>query len=149
MRYRQIFVVHRIDTQTSGVVVFAKRRGSAAELSALFATRTIRKTYLAVIEGELAHEVTIESPIGGRDAHTVVRPLRAIDGTTLVEADIRTGRTHQIRVHLQSIQQPVVGDKRYGSTLPAARMLLHAWKIDHPFFGSELVAPPPADFPPL
>lgn len=149
MRYREIFVVHRIDTQTSGVVVFARRRGAAADLSALFASRVIRKTYLAVIEGELSREVTIESPIGGRDAHTVVRPLRRIDGTTLVEAEIRTGRMHQIRVHLQSIQQPVVGDKRYGSTIPAPRMLLHAWKVEHAAFGGELVAPPPADFPSL
>lgn len=149
MRYRDIFVVHRIDTQTSGVVVFARTKGDAAELSELFASRSVRKTYLAVVEGAVEKELTIETPIGERDAHTIIRPLRRLDGATLIEAEILTGRTHQIRIHLQSIQQPVAGDRRYGSTMPAPRMLLHAWKIAHERLGGELVAPPPGDFPPL
>lgn len=147
VRYRTIYLIHRIDTQTSGVVVFARTRAAAARLSSLFASREIRKTYLAVIEGALTHDLTIESPIGDRDAHTIVRPLRQLEGMTLVEAEILTGRTHQIRIHMQSVQQPVVGDHRYGSTMPAPRMLLHAWKLDHPDFGGELVAPVPSDFP--
>jgi 23S rRNA pseudouridine1911/1915/1917 synthase len=147
VRYREIFVVHRIDTQTSGVVVFARTRPAAAELSKLFASREVRKTYLAVAEGGIDHELTIESPIGGRDAHTIVRPLRQLDGMTLVEADILTGRTHQIRIHLKSIERPVAGDRRYGSSMPAPRMMLHAWKLAHPYFGDELVAPVPEDFP--
>src|SRR5215212_552746 len=60
VKYREIYVVHRIDTQTSGVVVFARTRAAAARLSALFASREIRKTYLAVIEGAIDHELTIE-----------------------------------------------------------------------------------------
>lgn len=148
-RFGMIYLVHRIDTQTSGVVVFAKTREAAARLSALFVSREIRKTYLAVVEGAVTHELTIESPIGGRDAHTLVRPLRRLDGTTLIEAEILTGRTHQIRVHMQSIEQPVVGDRRYGSTIPAPRMLLHAWKLEHAYFGGALVAPLPGDFPSL
>ena len=146
VRYRDVYVVHRIDTQTSGVVVFARTRAAAARLSALFASREIRKTYLAVAEGEIDRELTIESPIGGKDAHTVVRPLRSLDGATLVEAVIRTGRTHQIRIHLKSIERPVAGDRRYGSTMHAPRMLLHAWKLEHEDLGT-IVAPPPADFP--
>ena len=146
VEYRELFVVHRIDTQTSGVVVFARSREAAARLSELFASREIRKTYLAVIEGSIEHELTIESPIGGRDAHTTIRPLRHLGETTLVAAEIRTGRTHQIRIHLKSIERPVVGDRRYGSTLEAPRMLLHAWKLEHASLG-ELVAPPPADIP--
>ena len=149
VKYREIYVVHRIDTQTSGVVVFARTRGAAARLSALFASREIRKTYLAVIEGAIDHELTIESPIGGRDAHTIVRPLRQLEGMTLIEAEILTGRTHQIRIHMKSIEQPVVGDRRYGSTMPAPRMLLHAWKLEHAYFGEVLSAPLPEDFPPL
>jgi RluA family pseudouridine synthase len=149
IRYRDIYLIHRIDTQTSGVVVFARTRGAAAELSSLFASRQVEKTYLAVAEGSIDHELTIESPIGGRDAHTIVRPLKQLDGKTLLEADIRTGRTHQIRVHLKSIERPVVGDRRYGSTMSAPRMLLHAWKLRHAFFGDELVAPVPGDFPAL
>jgi len=148
VQYRELYVVHRIDTQTSGVVVFARTRDAAARLSELFASREIRKTYLAVIEGSIEHELTIESPIGGRDAHTIVRPLQSLGETMLVAAEIRTGRTHQIRIHLKSIERPVAGDRRYGSTLDAPRMLLHAWKLEHASLG-ELIAPPPADFPSL
>ena len=147
VRYRTIHVVHRIDTQTSGVVVFAKHPAAAARLSELFASREVRKVYLAVAEGAIDRELTIETPIGERDAHTIVRPLRLLDGMTLVEAEILTGRTHQIRIHLKSIERPVVGDRRYGSTMSAPRMLLHAWKLAHPDFGGELVAPLPEDFP--
>ncbi|HUP62812.1 MAG TPA: RluA family pseudouridine synthase [Thermoanaerobaculia bacterium] len=146
LRYREIYVVHRIDTQTSGVVVFARTRVAAARLSELFASREVRKTYLAVIEGTIEHEETIESPIGGKDAHTVVRPLKRHGETTLIEAEIRTGRTHQIRIHMKSIERPVVGDRRYGSSMPSARTMLHAWKLEHAELGS-LVAKPPADFP--
>lgn len=149
IRYRELYLVHRIDTHTSGVVVFARTRRAAAELSALFASREIEKTYLAVAEGTIDRELTIESPIGGKEATTIVRPLRVLSGSTLVEARILTGRTHQIRIHLQSIERPVVGDRRYGSTMQAPRMLLHAWKLEHRFFHGELVAPVPADFPPL
>ena len=147
-RFGSIYLVHRIDTQTSGAVVFARTKEAAARLSALFAAREIGKTYLAVVEGAVTRELTIESPIGGRDAHTIVRPLRQLEGMTLVEAEILTGRTHQIRIHMKSIEQPVVGDRRYGSTLPAPRMLLHAWKLEHAYFGKALVAPVPGDFPP-
>ena len=146
MRYREVFVVHRLDTQTSGVIVFARTKAAAARLSELFASHTIRKTYLAVIEGSIEGEQTIESAIGGKDAHTTVRPLKRLGATTLIEAEIRTGRTHQIRIHMKSIERPVAGDRRYGSTIPAPRMMLHAWKLEHDAFGT-LIAPPPADFP--
>ncbi|HYK00225.1 MAG TPA: RluA family pseudouridine synthase [Thermoanaerobaculia bacterium] len=149
LRYGMIFVVHRIDTQTSGAVVFAKRHRAAAELSALFASREISKTYLAVAEGSIEKETTIESAIGGKDAHTIVRPLTQLDGMTLLECEILTGRMHQIRIHLRSIERPVVGDRRYGSTMSAPRMLLHAWKLGHRYFGETLVAPVPRDFPSL
>ena len=148
VKYREIYIVHRIDTQTSGVVVVARTRAAAARLSELFASREIRKTYLAVIEGSIDRELTIESPIGGKDAHTTVRPLKHLGDTTLIAAEIRTGRTHQIRVHMKSVERPVVGDRRYGSTMSAPRMLLHAWQLEHASLG-EIVAPPPADFPAL
>lgn len=149
MRYRTIHLVHRIDTQTSGVVVFARSPAAAALLSGLFAAREVRKVYLAVAEGTIDRELTIETPIGEKDAHTIVRPLQQLDGATLVEAEILTGRTHQIRIHLKSIERPVAGDRRYGSTMAAPRMLLHAWKLEHAWFGGELVAPVPGDFPVL
>ncbi len=147
IRIRGIHLVHRIDTPTSGVVLFAKSKKMAAELSSLFASRKIRKTYLAVVEGTIESERGIDTPIEGKTALTVIRPLRAIEGATLIEADLLTGRTHQIRIHMQSIGHPVVGDRRYGSTLAAPRVMLHAWKLAHPMLGGELVAPPPQDFP--
>jgi 23S rRNA pseudouridine955/2504/2580 synthase len=143
VRYGTIYLVHRIDTGTTGVVVFARTRESAARLSELFASREIRKTYLAVAEGAVEAQ-TIESPIGGKDAHTIVRPVRQLDGATLLEAEILTGRTHQIRIHLKFIERPVVGDRRYGSTMPAKRPLLHAWKLEHQELGT-IEAPVPPD----
>jgi RluA family pseudouridine synthase len=145
-RYREVFVVHRIDTGTSGVVVFARNKAAAARLSDLFATRAVKKVYLAMIEGTIPHDLTIESPIGDKDAHTIVRPLKALGETTLVEAEILTGRMHQIRIHLKSIERPVVGDRRYGSSMPSPRMMLHAWKLEHDEFGGTLTAPIPSEF---
>jgi 23S rRNA-/tRNA-specific pseudouridylate synthase len=144
IRFREIYLVHRIDTQTSGVVVFARTRQAGAWLSRLFASREIAKTYLAVIEGTLDGEVTIDTPIEGKEALTIVRPRAG----SVVEAEIKTGRMHQIRIHLSSIGKPVVGDRRYGSTAPAPRMLLHAWKLEHASLGT-LTAPLPGDFPAL
>jgi 23S rRNA-/tRNA-specific pseudouridylate synthase len=140
VQYRSLFVVHRIDTGTSGVVVFAKTRDAAARLSELFASRTIRKTYLAVISGVIDAEIAIDTPVDGKDALTVIRPLRG----SLVEADLHTGRTHQIRVHLSSIGHPVLGDRRYGGP-SAPRLMLHAWRIAHESFGV-IEAPPDAAF---
>lgn len=148
LRHRTIHLVHRIDTQTSGVVIFAKTKAAAAWLSQMFASREIKKTYLAIIEGTIAEDVTIDTPIEGKEAMTVIRPVRQSgDSTTrqLVEAEILTGRMHQIRIHLASVGHPVVGDRRYGSKVSSPRMLLHAWKLEHAELGS-IEAPPPADF---
>ncbi|HKS26049.1 MAG TPA: RluA family pseudouridine synthase [Thermoanaerobaculia bacterium] len=139
VQYREIYLVHRLDTPTSGAVVFARNRKAAARLSSLFASRAIRKTYLAVIDGAI-EEQTIDSPIDGKEAITIVRPR----GGNVVEAEILTGRTHQIRIHLASIGHPVRGDRRYGGA-PAARLMLHAWKIEHDELGA-IVAPPPGGF---
>jgi len=142
VQFRSIFLVHRLDTGSSGVAVFARTRESAASLSELFAGRSMRKIYLAKIEGSIQGETTIDSPIGGKDALTIVRPLS--DG--FVEAEIRTGRTHQIRIHLASIGHPVVGDRRYGGK-SARRLMLHAWKLEHETIGA-IEAPPPDDLIP-
>jgi 23S rRNA-/tRNA-specific pseudouridylate synthase len=131
--------VHRLDTGASGVVIFARTRDAAANLSGMFASREVRKLYLARVAGTIDHPVTIEAPIAGKDALTLVRPR----GGDLVEVQIETGRTHQIRIHLASIGHPIVGDRRYGGP-SAARMMLHAWKLDHEAIGL-LEAPPPDD----
>jgi 23S rRNA-/tRNA-specific pseudouridylate synthase len=140
VEYREIYLVHRLDTPTSGVVVFARNRAAAARLSALFASRAIRKTYLAMIAGTIESETRIETPIEGKEALTIVRPR----GGDLVEAEILTGRTHQIRIHLASIGHPVAGDRRYGGP-PAPRLMLHAWKLQHEELGT-IEALPPAAF---
>lgn len=135
----QLYLVHRLDTGTSGVVVFARTRDAAATLSGLFAARQIRKTYLARVAGTVTRALQIDTPIGGKEAITIVRP-RSSD---LVEAEIQTGRTHQVRVHLASIGHPVLGDRRYGGP-KAPRLMLHAWKLEHETLG-KLEAPPPDD----
>lgn len=139
-KYREIYLVHRIDTPTSGVVLFARTRKAAAELSELFATGVIKKTYVAMVAGAV-QPTTIDTPIDGKEAITVIRPR---DG--LVECEIKTGRTHQIRIHLASIGHPVLGDRRYGGP-PAPRLMLHAWKLEHASLGV-LEAPIPIDFVP-
>jgi len=145
LRFREIWLVHRLDTPTSGVVLFARSAGAAAKFSALFAGGEIRKTYLALLEGQLTGEQAIETDIESRNAKTIVRPLRSTATVTLAEVEIETGRTHQIRVHAASIGHPVVGDRRYGSGAPAKRLMLHAWKLEHPAFGL-LEAPVPTSF---
>ena len=133
-----VYVVHRLDTGTSGVVVFARTSDAAASLSALFASRALRKTYLARVDGVIDAPLTIDSPIAGKPARTAVRPL----SNGLVEALPETGRTHQIRIHLASIGHPVVGDRRYGGS-KAKRLMLHAWRLEHETIGTIEAAPPP------
>ncbi|HEU4521651.1 MAG TPA: RNA pseudouridine synthase, partial [Thermoanaerobaculia bacterium] len=90
-----------------------------------------------------AREIT--TPIDGKPALTIVRPLRKVEHGTLVEIDLRTGRTHQIRIHLASIAHPVAGDRRYGSTINLPRLMLHAWRIEHAEIGA-IEAPIPPEF---
>lgn len=145
LRFREIWLVHRLDTPTSGVVLFARSQEEAARLSALFAAGEIRKTYLAVLDGELGEERSVDTLVQCRSARTVFRPLRSDGVTTLAEVSIESGRTHQIRIHAASIGHPVAGDRRYGSGARAKRLMLHAWKLEHPSFGM-LESPPPTSF---
>ncbi len=145
LRFREIWLVHRLDTPTSGVVLFARSPESAAKLSARFAAGDIRKTYLAILEGTLSAEQAVETPIEAKNARTIFRPQASDGAVTLAEVVIETGRTHQIRVHAASIGHPVAGDRRYGSGTPSKRLMLHAWKLEHESFGV-LEAPPPTSF---
>ncbi len=140
VKYRDIWLVHRLDTPASGVVLFARTRDAAAKFSRLFATGEMRKIYLARVAGSIEEERTIETPIGGKPALTIVTPR----GGDVIEVEIRTGRTHQIRIHLASIGHPVAGDRRYGGP-PAPRLMLHAWRLEHPSIGT-LEAPVPEPF---
>jgi 23S rRNA pseudouridine1911/1915/1917 synthase len=140
VEYRQIFLVHRLDTPVSGVMLFARTRAAAARFSELFAAGAMEKVYLARVAGQVENPSHIETPIEGKAALTIVRPLH----DDLVEVRITTGRTHQIRIHLASIGHPVLGDTRYGGP-PAERLMLHAWKLEHASIGT-LEAPPPIHF---
>jgi 23S rRNA pseudouridine1911/1915/1917 synthase len=158
-------VVHRLDKDTSGVIVVAKTSAALAHVQHQFAVRSVAKSYIALVDGVISEdEGTIEAPIGrdpanprrmgirsdGRAARTDFRVLRRLEGTSLLLAHPRTGRTHQLRVHLRYIGHPVLGDTIYGST-PAARLLLHAWRIvvQHPETEQPLhvEAPVPPEFP--
>jgi len=168
-------IVHRLDRETSGVMVAAKSEAAHASLSAQFKARVVRKRYLALVRGTVGHETgRIEAAIGrrerdrkrmgvrargGREARTDYRVLRRRADMTLIEASLETGRTHQIRVHFAHIGHPVVGDTVYGgrgsrrlaaSDAPrAGRQMLHAWRLGfhHPRTGVwvEFTAPVPGD----
>ncbi len=164
-------VVHRLDKETSGAIVFAKSDLAYYELIRQFKERQVEKIYLALVHGWVRGDRGIvEAPIGrarherrrmevrcwgGRPATTEWRVLVRLREATLLLVRPQTGRTHQIRVHLTSIGHPIVGDPLYGRknrTPPAPRMMLHAWKLrlTHPRTGQslEFTAPLPAPFQP-
>jgi RluA family pseudouridine synthase len=130
-------VVHRLDRGTSGVMIFPKQRQAAAWLSARFQDGLVNKRYLALVCGRPDQEIwTVDAPIGkiasarygvvsaGKASRTEFRLISSNGELLLVEARPLTGRTHQIRVHLESVGLPIVGDSTYGGAA-ADRMMLH------------------------
>ena len=128
-KYGQIFIVHRLDRETSGVLCYALTEQAHRHLSIQFEKHTADKYYLALLEGALHHEEgEINKPIGehptvsgkmaivrnGKPSLTFYRVLERYQHFTLAEANIKTGRMHQIRVHFQSISYPLAVDKFYG-----------------------------------
>lgn len=158
----RLWPVHRLDAPTSGVLLFAKSADAARRLSRSFADRLVRKRYWAVVEGiPEPPSGEIDSPIverhlvsetapSGKEAHTRYRLVHTSAGRSLLEVEPLTGRMHQIRVHLASIGHAVVGDSRYGSAKPGARLELHAARLEltHPADGRPFVveAAAPPDF---
>ncbi len=155
-------LVHRLDRETSGVMVVAKTKEFQAEMVSLFANREVHKTYHSIACGEVPDDKgTIDVPIGrvaggkikasevGREAITDYKVLERKNGFTYIELYPRTGRTNQLRVHLNWLGYPVLGDWLYkGAT--AERLMLHARKIEfkHPLTDKKLCfeAPVPKDF---
>lgn len=162
----RVFVHHRLDAGTSGVVVFAKAAEANASLAASFAGRTVDKTYVALVRRppiDWPGAMTIDSPIAmlengnvrvdssGSPATTRLRVLLRGRNHLLVEAKPVTGRKHQIRVHLASVAAPIVGDVRYGTpSARSSRLMLHAERLelDHPLTRDRLtiVSPRPPEF---
>jgi 23S rRNA pseudouridine1911/1915/1917 synthase len=180
-------IVHRLDKETSGVILVAKTDAAHARLGEAFRQRTVNKTYIALVQGSFeTNSGRIELAIGrdpvkrvrmaaeqktwrgtksapkianSREARTDWRTLLPIDATTLLEVQLHTGRTHQIRVHFSALKHPVVGDTLYGAAAqlrvgdttlpPLGRNFLHAAKIvfSHPRTGErmELRAPLPLE----
>lgn len=158
----RVGVVHRLDADTSGVMVLAKTEEAYRSLVEQFQHREVKKEYLALVEGEVEPEKgVIEGPIGrdpyrprwmgivegGKEAITEFEVLRRHRGKTLLLVRPQTGRTHQIRVHLSHIGHPVVGDPLYGRG--EGKLMLHAWRLTfrHPRTGVEVSfsAPPPPE----
>jgi len=160
-------IVHRLDKDTSGLLLVAKNDVAHQALQAQFKDRRVDKAYLALVEGHISPpRGRIDAPIGrdprdrkkmavatgGRPAQTEYRVLETLDDTSLVEAKLLTGRTHQIRVHLASIGYPIVGDRLYGRRKARhglGRQFLHAWRLafDLPRSGERVtfLAPLPDD----
>ncbi len=171
-------IVHRLDKDTSGILVVAKNTETLVHLASQFKSRKVQKTYLALVYGKMNTDKGIISmPIGrhpvdrkrmstisrkGREAETCWKVRERFDGVTLVELNLKTGRTHQIRVHCASINHPIMGDPKYGGRrvqrnlskdmsaiiqgIP--RQMLHAWRLGffHPksneFVSFEAPIPP-------
>jgi len=169
-------IVHRLDADTSGLIVVVKSEAAAGPLVEAFRERTVEKRYLALVAGEPRFDSDwIKAPLGraqrrsdrvmvlpegeGREAETFYTVKERFPGFALVECRPKTGRTHQIRVHLAHIELPIVGDRLYAGRTrrplppdapPVTRHLLHAAGLafEHPVTGQriELESPPPADF---
>ena len=156
-----VYLLQRLDRGTSGVIFFSKSSAMNVRITRQFEKKRIRKRYLAICEGELAEKQTIDAPIArvgaikfavrddGKRSVTVVTPLRAASRGSLVALELRTGRTHQIRVHMAAIGHPLLGDWLYGAS-DAARPMLHSAELVmlHPLTRQRLrvTAPPPDDF---
>ncbi len=142
----RVLVVHRLDRDTSGVMVLARSHEAAQRLQGQFRAHTVSRRYLALVAGDVAVPETVERPIGrprpgarrralrpgqgGQSARTAISPVERFGRVTLVEAELGTGRQHQVRVHLASLHHPVLGDTVYGSPgddpVEAPRLALHA-----------------------
>lgn len=156
---------HRLDRETSGVMVFALDRSANRKLGDAFQRHEVKKEYLAWVQGRPAPDEWVGSedigrkdgryctcPQGrGKSAETLFRVIHRDEDRSLVSAMPLTGRTHQIRLHLAAAGFPVLGDRLYGGR-PSGRLYLHAHRLRlaHPADGSELTltAPVPADWPP-
>ncbi|MDO4690878.1 MAG: RluA family pseudouridine synthase [Fusobacterium sp.] len=142
-------IIHRLDKDTSGLIMVAKNNNSHAKLASMFVNKTVHKTYLCIVKGNFSEERRegrIENFVGrdikdrkkmaiveknGKIAISNYKVIQQVDKYSLVEVEIETGRTHQIRIHMKSINHPILGDNIYGSSNDMAkRQMLHAYKLE-------------------
>lgn len=152
-------IVHRLDAGTSGLLVVAKTDEAYAALRSLFREHRVERRYLALVRGDVGSDAfAVDAPLGrraarvvvdateGRRAETAFEVRERFGRATLLEASPRTGRTHQIRVHLAAVGHPILGDRSYGGAgedargLDLTRPFLHAWRLslEHPITGVPL-----------
>jgi 23S rRNA pseudouridine1911/1915/1917 synthase len=164
-------IVHRLDKDTSGLLVVAMTLAAQTDLVRQLQARTVKRHYLALVHGRVARDGTVDAPIGrhpvqrtkmavvsgGRASRTHYHVIERFASATLLECALETGRTHQIRVHMASIGHPLAGDPVYGPRKAGAALLadfprqaLHAWRLAlvHPVTRQEMgwEAPLPQDF---
>jgi len=155
-------VVHRIDLETSGIVIFAKNPQTHRHLSIQFERREVKKNYIALVQGVMTSDITVNSPIRqfgsgrmgvdpqGKPSSTEIRIIEKLPDATLLDVSPHTGRRHQIRVHCYASGFPIIGDPMYGKDRPVggvSRLMLHAYqvKITDPATGKERLFTAPPD----
>lgn len=145
-------IVHRLDKDTSGLMMVAKTQRAYESLVIQFKDSLVEKKYLAIVEGKIESEIYINKPIGrdqrnrikfavtsinSKEARTLVKPIKIFDNYTLVDIKLDTGRTHQIRVHMKYIGHPILGDLIYGNKnkFKIDKQMLHSYSLtfNHPF----------------
>jgi 23S rRNA pseudouridine1911/1915/1917 synthase len=152
-------IVHRLDAGTSGLMIVAKTNAAHGDLAAMMKRHEVERRYLALARGRMEHDAfAVDAPLGrrgarisvhaseGRSAETAFEVRERFARSTLLEAAPRTGRTHQIRVHLSAIGHPILGDRTYGgggaeaARLGLGRPFLHSWRIAfvHPITGERI-----------
>ena len=161
-------IVHRLDKDTSGLIIIAKNDKAHLELTNMFQNKEIKKTYLAIVKGKLNKKkgrivtqigrdrndrkkmIVLDSLTQGKNAITNFRVIDQNERFSLVKVDIETGRTHQIRVHMKYMGYPILGDAVYGRVDSEKRQMLHAYKLEflHPITKEkmEIIAELPDDF---
>lgn len=154
VKFSPFKLINRLDKDTSGIILMAKNDDIHKLAVQEFKAKKVDKTYIALVSGKIYDDITINKPIStiknksakskiessGKEAISIIKPLRLINNSTLVEVKILTGRTHQIRVHLASINHPIIGDILYNkSDNKAHRMMLHCQKtsiLSHEFISN-------------
>jgi 23S rRNA pseudouridine1911/1915/1917 synthase len=153
----KVFVVHRLDRETSGLMVYAKNQVVKSKLQENWQSTVIERTYLAIVEGKPERPDGVitsylkessalkvyssQNPEDGQWAVTHYRTMKSSDKFTMLKVNLETGRKNQIRVHMQDIGHPIVGDVKYGSKIdPIERLGLHAWVLSfiHPVTGKNM-----------